>query len=160
MNGLASDLPWVIIVGMGLFFMILVYAFMIMFVISFSVLFVFKALLLSLMTKQQGMNNSFIAWIPIVNLYLLFKLSGVMLLPSLILFILVIIFPSIMLWPFVAYVLYAMIKLLKKCWIENSLLIPSILLIWIFPFLFIKCFYVAYKNVKDNYNNYNNYNNY
>lgn len=157
MNGFSNNLPWVIVLGMGLFFMILVYAFMIMFVVSFAFLFVFKALLLSLMAKQQEMKNSFIAWVPIANLYLLFKFGGIMFLPSLILFILVIIFPSIMFWPFVLYVLYGMIKLLRKCGIKNSLLIPSILLIWIFPFLFIKCFYLAYKNVQDDCNNYNNY---
>lgn len=143
---------WAVILGFGFFFTILIIAFFIMFITSLSLLFVLKALLLSFIAKQKGMKNSYIAWFPVINLYLLFEFSGVLVLPSLIFLILTILFPSIILLPFILYVLYAMVKLLKKLKVENSLLIFSILFVWIFPFLLTRCFYLAYKNLKNNYN--------
>ncbi|MBZ4669212.1 MAG: hypothetical protein PWP07_1060 [Epulopiscium sp.] len=60
---------WELILGLGL-------AFVLVFAVIFIVLYVLKSIGLFGMAKKAGIENSWLAWIPVADMYIMGKLVG------------------------------------------------------------------------------------
>lgn len=143
--------------------MILIYI-IITFVIALAItipLYVYVSKILYEIAKNEGRNDAFLAWIPVVNLYLVCKLANVSFIILIILQILAIKYniQYFSISPAIIYIIFAYNRIFKKYSVNTILRIIN----YFIPFGLFVSLGISYSVLKKNRNNgyigtFNNYN--